>query len=68
MRTVLAIRLPEKVASELDDYAQQTGRNKSDVVTEALTNYLWEKRFNKIKKKLIRRAKLSGFISDNNII
>jgi len=67
MRTVLSISLPEKVASELDDYAQQTGRNKSDVMKEALTNYLWEERFKRTKKTLSRKAKRAGIITEDDV-
>jgi metal-responsive CopG/Arc/MetJ family transcriptional regulator len=42
MRSVLSISLPEKMASELDQFAKRTGRNKSDVVKESLAIYLWE--------------------------
>ena len=61
MRKVLSISLSEKVASELNKYARQTGRNRSDVMKEALINYLWEERFMKLKKGLVKKAKKKGF-------
>jgi len=67
MRTVLSVSLPEKIASELDEYSQQTGRNKSDVMKEALTNYLWEERFKKTKKSLIKKAKKAGIVTENDV-
>ena len=67
MRTVLSVSLPEKVASELDEYSQQTGRNKSDVMKEALTNYLWEERFKKTKKSLARKAKKAGIVTEDDV-
>lgn len=67
MRTVLSVSLPEKVASELDEYSQQTGRNKSDVMKEALTNYLWEERFKKTKKSLSRKAKRAGIVTEEDV-
>ena len=67
MRSVLSISLSEKIASELNEYARQTGRNKSDVMKEALTNYLWEERFKKIKKGLTKKAKRSGIVTEEDV-
>lgn len=67
MRTVLSVSLPEKVASELDAYAQQTGRNKNDVMKAALTNYLWEERFRKTKKSLSGKAKRAGIVTEEDV-
>ena len=35
MRSVLSVSLPKKIASELEVYAKDTGRNKSDIVRES---------------------------------
>ncbi len=45
MRSVLSISLPDKIARELDRFAKSQGRNKSDVVKESISIYLWESRF-----------------------
>ena len=67
MRKVLSISLSEKVASELNKYAQQTGRNRSDVMKEALINYLWEERFMKLKKGLVKKAKKKGVVTEEDV-
>jgi len=41
MRAVLSISLPDKVARELERFAKSQGRNKSDVVKESISIYLW---------------------------
>jgi predicted transcriptional regulator len=68
MRSVLSISLSEKIASELNEYTRKTGRNKSDVMKEALTNYLWEERFKKIKKGLAKKAKKSGIVTEEDVL
>jgi len=45
MRSVLSVSLPEKLASDLEDYARKTGRKKSDIVKESVSLYLWDVRF-----------------------
>jgi len=67
MRSVLSISLPEKVARELDRFAKSQGRNKSDVVKESISIYLWESRFKDARKSLSVRAKKNGMVTDEDI-
>ena len=57
MRSVLSVSLPEKLASDLEDYARKTGRKKSDIVKESVSLYLWDVRFPKVRKQLGVKAK-----------
>jgi predicted transcriptional regulator len=67
MRSVLSISLPDKVARELDRFAKSQGRNKSDVVKESISIYLWESRFESARKSLGARAKKKGMVTDEDI-
>jgi metal-responsive CopG/Arc/MetJ family transcriptional regulator len=67
MRSVLSISLPDKVARELDRFAKSQGRNKSDVIKESLGIYLWESRFEGMRKSLGARAKKKGMVTDEDI-
>jgi metal-responsive CopG/Arc/MetJ family transcriptional regulator len=67
MRSVLSISLPDKVARELDRFAKSQGRNKSDVVKESISLYLWESRFAEARKGLSARAKKKGMVTDDDI-
>jgi metal-responsive CopG/Arc/MetJ family transcriptional regulator len=67
MRSVLSVSLPEKLASDLEDYARKTGRNKSDIVKESVSLYLWEARFQKIRKQLSGKAKRVGIVTEEDV-
>lgn len=67
MRTVLSVSLPEKVASELDAFARNSGRNKSDIVKESISLYLWEARFRESRRSLAARAKKAGIVTDEDV-
>lgn len=67
MRAVLSISLPEKLAEELESLARETGRNKSDIVRQSLSLYLWEVRFKRLKKQLRPLAKKSGLVSEEDV-
>lgn len=67
MRSVLSVSLPEKMAAELDVIAKETGRTKSDIVKESLGEFLWENKFRRIKKRLSRKAKAAGYVTDDDV-
>jgi len=67
MRTVLSISLPEQISQELNRFAKNTGRNKSDIVKESISLYLWESRLSQIKKRLSSKAKKAGIITEDDL-
>lgn len=67
MRTVLSISLPEHISQELNRFAKNTGRNKSDIVKESISLYLWESRLSQIKKRLSSKAKKAGIITEDDL-
>ena len=67
MRTVLSVDLPESLAAALSRLAARTGRSKSDIVKESLSLYLWETRFGAVRKRLIRRAKRAGVVTEEDV-
>lgn len=67
MRTVLSVSLPENMAEELDRFARNTGRNKSDIVKESLSMFLWEMKLKAAQKKLGPKAKKLGIVSEEDV-
>jgi len=67
MRTVLSVSLPENISEELDKFAKNTGRNKSDIVKESLSLFLWEMKLRAVQKKLGPKAKKQGIVSEEDV-
>lgn len=67
MRTVMSISLPQSTAEELDRFAKETGRNKSDIVKESIGLYLWEARFKQTKSSILKKAKKAGIVTDEDV-
>jgi metal-responsive CopG/Arc/MetJ family transcriptional regulator len=67
MRTVLSVSLPENMFEELDRFARNTGRNKSDIVKESLSMFLWEMKLKAVQKKLSPKAKKLGIVSEEDV-
>jgi len=67
MRSVLSVSLPENLSSELDAFAKKTGRNKSDIVKDSVSLYLWEARFRNGRKSLSLKAKKAGLVTEEDV-
>jgi predicted transcriptional regulator len=67
MRSVISISLPENIASQLTEFAHEMGRNKSDIVKESISQFLWEAKFNAVRKKLAPKARAEGVISEEDM-
>lgn len=67
MRTILSVSLPEDMSKELDRFAKTTGRNKSDIVKESLSLFLWEMKLKAVQKRLGPKAKRLGMVSEEDV-
>ncbi len=67
MRAVISVSFPENMAKELDRIARESGRTKSDLIKEALREFLWEERFSRLRKILTRKAKAKGLVTDDDV-
>jgi metal-responsive CopG/Arc/MetJ family transcriptional regulator len=67
MRTVLSVSLPRQMSEELDRVAKASGRNKSDIVKEALGLFLWDMKLRMVQKRLGSQAKKLGMVSEEDI-
>lgn len=67
MRTVLSISLPETLSKELDRFARNTGRNKSDILRESLSIFLWEMKLKETQKTVGAKVKRLGVVSEEAI-
>ena len=68
MRKVMSISLPEKVAEQLERYVRDSGRNKSDVVRESISLYLWETKLTETQRRLGRKAKKAGIVPEEDAL
>jgi len=58
------VSLAKPLAAEFSHLATETGGFKSDIVKEAVSQYLWEARFRGVRRQLIRRAKRTGVTAE----
>lgn len=67
MRESISISLPEDLKAELDDAVRVEGVSRSDVVREAVREYLFIRRFRALRQELIPYAEAAGVFTDEDV-
>ena len=67
MRESISISLPEDLKAELDEAVRVEGVSRSDVVREAVREYLFIKRFRALRQELIPYAEAAGVVTDEDV-
>jgi metal-responsive CopG/Arc/MetJ family transcriptional regulator len=67
VRESISISLPEELKSELDRVTAVDGSSRSDVVRDALREYLFARRFRSLRKDLLPYAEAQGVYTDEDV-
>ena len=67
MRESISISLPKDLKAELDDAVRVEGVSRSDVVREAVREYLFIRRFRALRQELIPYAEAAGVFTDEDV-
>ena len=67
MRESISISLPEDLKAELDEAVRADGVSRSDVVREAVREYLFIRRFRALRQELIPYAEAAGVFTDEDV-
>jgi predicted DNA-binding protein len=63
----MSVSFPEQISYELEAFATESGRSKSDIIKESVALYLWDIRFNSLKKSMTRRAKKVDIVTEEDV-
>ncbi len=67
MKNLITIRLPEKMQRELENISKWERKPKSEIVREALYQYLAIRRFQQLRNKVLPFAEAEGLLTDEDI-
>ena len=67
MRGVIIITLPEKLQKELEIISKIEGKSKSEIIRDAISQYLAVKKFQQLRKKVLPFAEAEGLLTDEDI-
>ena len=67
MKATLTIRLDEELERWLEQLCQQTGRNRSEIVRDALRRQLSMLRFEHLRRRILPFAEARGYLTDEDV-
>ena len=63
----MTIRLDDDLERALDEVCETTGRNRSDVVRDALRRQLAIMRFRQLRREMVPQAEALGYLTDEDV-
>ena len=67
MRQVITISLPEKIKKEVDSLIKEDGVTRSDIIRESLKDYIYFRKLNKLRNKMVIKAQKRGIFTDQDV-
>ena len=67
MRESISVSLPEDLRAEVDRFTASEGVSRSDVIREALREYLFTRRFRALRAELMPYAEAQGIFTDEDV-
>lgn len=67
MRESISISLPAEIKAELDRVIEAEGISRSDLVREALREYLFGRRLRTLRRELMPYAEARGIFTDEDV-
>ncbi len=67
MRETVTISLPQSVRRELDKVAKEEGVSRSDVLRQSLEDFLFVRRFRRLRLRMMASAQAEGVYTDGDV-
>lgn len=67
MRETVTISLPQAVRRELDRVAKEEGLSRSDVLRQSLEDFLFARRFRRLRQRMMASAQAQGIFTDDDV-
>ena len=67
MRESISISLPEDLKAEIDRFTRSEGISRSDLVREALRDYLFSRRLRALRQEIMPYAEAQGVYTDDDV-
>ncbi len=67
MRSTMTISVPEQMRMELDEISHSEGVSRSDIVRESLRDYLFIRRFRRLRNVMVSKAAKRGIYTDQDV-
>lgn len=67
MRETISVSLPEEIKNELDEAVREEGLSRSDLVRQALRDFLFLRRFRTLRARMMSQAQTQGIFTDEDV-
>ncbi len=67
MRTTVTISLPKEVKDALDEASAEEGLSRSELIRDSLRDYLFLRRFRRLRARLLPKARARGIHTDEDV-
>ena len=67
MKSVITVRLDDDLEQMLDRVAKRSGRNRSDIIRDALRRQLALQTFEKLREQIMPFAEARGYLTDEDV-
>jgi metal-responsive CopG/Arc/MetJ family transcriptional regulator len=67
MRETVSISLSQEIKAALDEVVDEEGVSRSDLVRQAIQDFLFVRRFRRLRQELIPYAESQGIYSDEDV-
>jgi metal-responsive CopG/Arc/MetJ family transcriptional regulator len=67
MRETVTISLPQAVRRALDKVAKEEGVSRSDVLRQSLEDFLFVRRFRRLRQRMMAAAQAEGIYTDDDV-
>jgi metal-responsive CopG/Arc/MetJ family transcriptional regulator len=67
MRDTVTVSLPQAVKRELDRVAKEEGVSRSDVLRLSLEEFLFARRFRRLRQRMMATAQAQGIHTDQDV-
>ena len=67
MRQTVAVSLPNELKKTLDKVCKEEGVSRSDLVRESLREYLFKRRFRRLRARMLAKASVRGIHTDQDV-
>lgn len=67
MRKTVTVSIPEEIEREIDSIISRDGVSRSDIVREALKDYLFIRKFRSIRRRMLEKSGRTGIHTDQDV-
>ncbi len=67
MRETITVTLPEGMKSAIDEVTRKEGISPAELVTQALEEYLFLRRFRLLRERMVQKAQGQGILTDEDV-